>query len=107
MDYPYNGRVLRDCGLASLPNRRTFDRRLSTISIGIKEMKAAIGNLFAKEKLVDPYIIAIDSTLLRAKGRLCHKSSTIKGVVPCSGIDTDARWGFSIQSSGYLDTNSI
>ena len=51
--------------------------------------------LFVKEKFVDPYIVAIDSTLLRAKGRPWHKSSMIKGVVPCSGIDTDARWGFS------------
>ena len=65
--------------------------------------------LFVKEKFVDPYIVAIDSTLLRAKGRPWHKSSMIKGVVPCSGIDTDARWGFNlvIQSSGYLDINSI
>jgi Transposase DDE domain len=51
--------------------------------------------LFVKEKFFDPYIIATDSTLLRAKGRPCHKSSMIKRVVPCSGIDTDARWGFS------------
>ena len=47
-------------------------------------------------KDIDPYIVAIDSTLLRAKGHLWHKSSMIKGIVPCSGIiDTDARWGFS------------
>jgi hypothetical protein len=37
-----------------------------------------MANLFVKEKLVDPYIIAIDSTLLRAKGHLWHKSSMIK-----------------------------
>ena len=43
--------------------------------------------LFVKEKFVDPYIIATDSTLLRAKGRPWHKSSMIKGVVPCSGIE--------------------
>jgi Transposase DDE domain len=55
-----------------------------------------MGNLFVKERLVDPYIVvAIDSTLLRAKGHLWHKSSIIKGVVPRSGIDTYARWGFS------------
>ena len=69
MDYPYNRRVLRVCGLTSLPDRRTFDRRLSTISVDMKERIAAIGNLFAKQKLVDPYIIATDSTLLRAEGR--------------------------------------
>jgi hypothetical protein len=86
------------------------DRRLSTIFAYIKEKIAAIGNLFAKEKLVDPCISATDSTLLRAKGHLWHKSSMIKGIVPRSGIDTDARWvGIQsyIQSSGYLDINSI
>ena len=51
--------------------------------------------LFVKETLVDPYIVSVDSTLPKAKGHVCHKSSVIKGVVPCSGIDIDARWGFS------------
>ena len=60
-----------------------------------------MGNLFVKERLVDPYIVAIDSTLLRAKGHLWHKSSMIKGVVPRSGIDTDARWGFS-HTKGWI-----
>ena len=86
---------MESCGLTSLPDRRTFDRRLSTISADIKERVATMASLFVKEKLVDPYIIAIDSTLLRAKGHLWHKSSMIKGRVPRSGIDTDARWGFS------------
>ena len=86
---------MADCGLTSLPDRRTFDRRLSTISADIKERIATMASLFVKEKLVDPYIIAIDRTLLRAKGHLWHKSSIIKGLVPRSGIDTDARWGFS------------
>ena len=92
-----------------LTDRRTFDRRLKTISADIKERIADMAVLFVKEKFVDPYIIATDSTLLRAKGRPWHKSSMIKGVVPCSGIDIDARWGFNsvIQSSGYLDINSI
>ena len=60
-----------------------------------------MGNLFVNERLVDPYIVAIDSTLLRAKGHLWHKSSMIKGVVPRSGIDTDARWGFS-HTKGWI-----
>jgi len=68
--------------------------------------------LFIKEKFVDAYIVAIDSsTLLRAKGRPWHISSImIKGVVPCSGIDTDdAMWGFNSVTprDGYLDINSI
>jgi hypothetical protein len=93
--YPYNRKILRACGLNTLPDRRTFDRRLSMISTDIKERIAAMANLFVKEKLVDPYIVAIDSTLLKAKGHVWHKSCISKGVVPRSGIDTDARWGFS------------
>ena len=54
-----------------------------------------MGYLFVSECLVDPSITAIDSTLLKAKGPVWHKSSMKKGVVPRSGIDTDARWGFS------------
>ena len=60
-----------------------------------------MGNLFVNERLVDPYIAAIDSTLLRAKGHLWHKSSMITRVVPRSGIDTDARWGFS-HTKGWI-----
>jgi hypothetical protein len=93
--YPYNRKVLKACGLTSLPDRRIFDRRLSTISADIKERISAMAVLFVKEEFVDPYIVAIDSILLRDKGHLWHKSSMIKGVIPRSGIDIDARWGFS------------
>jgi hypothetical protein len=44
--YPYNRKVFRKvlkaCGLTRLPDRRTFDRRLSMISIDIKEKIAAM-----------------------------------------------------------------
>ncbi len=90
-----NRRVAEACGLATIPDRRTFDRRLKTISTEIRERIAAMGKLFTAEKMVDLYIVAVDSTLLQAKGHLWHKSSMKKGVIPRSGIDTDARWGYS------------
>ena len=99
--YPYNRKIMKACGLTSLPDRRTFDRRLSTISIDIKERIAAMAALFVKKRLVDPYIVSVDSTLLKAKGHVWHKSSMIKEVVPCSGIDTNARWGFS-HTKGWI-----
>ena len=58
-------------------------------------------SLFLSERMIDPYIVAIDSTLLKAKGSVWHKSSIIKGIVPRSGIDTDARWGFS-HTKGWI-----
>ena len=52
--YPYNRKVMRACGLIELPDRRTFDRRLKTISPDIKERIAAMAGLFVKERLEHP-----------------------------------------------------
>jgi hypothetical protein len=63
-----------------------------------------MGYLFAAERLVmvdDHSITAIDSTLVKAKGSVWHKSSIEKGIVPCPGIDTDARWGYS-HTKGWI-----
>jgi hypothetical protein len=92
---------MKRCGLTQIPDRRTFDRRLKTISIDIKERIAIMTSLFVYEKMIDPYIVAIDSTLLKAKGHVWHKSSMNNGIVPRSGIDTDARWGFS-HTKGWI-----
>lgn len=95
-DSLYSRRLAAACGLKSVPDRRTFDRRLKTIPSDVKQRIAAMGRLFVAEGMIDPYIVAPDSTLVRAKGgRVWHKSSMKKGKVPHSGIDTDARWGFS------------
>ena len=92
---------MKRCGLTQIPDRRTFDRRLKTISLDIKERITVMNCLFVREKMIDPYIVAIDSTLLKAKGHVWHKSSMNKGIIPRSGIDTDARWGFS-HTKGWI-----
>jgi hypothetical protein len=88
-----------------------FDRRLKTIStIDIKQRISTMGYLFvAPEGLVDLSITAIDSNLIKANGRVWHKSSYMKkGIVPCPGIDTDARWwGYSHTKDGFSDINYI
>lgn len=98
LDLPYNKKVMKVCGLSDsyLPSRRTFDRRLKTISTDIKERIAAMGNLFVVESLVRPRVVATDTALLKSKGSVVwHKSSMKEGIIPRSGIDTDARWGYS------------
>ncbi len=85
---------MRDCRLSELqlPSRRTFDRRLNTISTDIKERITSMVQLFVSEELVHPYILAIDSSLIKSwKGHVWHKSSMERGIVLCSGIDIDAR----------------
>ena len=84
------------------PNRRTFDRLLVTISEDIKDRITTMGELFVGDKIIDPSILSADSTLVKAKGFVWHKSSIKKGEVPHSGIDTDAMWwGFS-HTKGWI-----
>ncbi len=51
-----------------------------------------MGMLFIKDVLVNLSIVFVDSSLLKAKGRDWHRSSTKKDEVPRSGID---RYGCS------------
>ncbi|WP_148680958.1 hypothetical protein [Candidatus Nitrososphaera gargensis] len=81
-DSAYSRKLIAACGLKSIPDRRTFDRRLRTMPSDVKQRIAAMGRLFVSERLVDSYIVAPDSTLLRAKSRrVWHKSSMKKGEV--------------------------
>ncbi len=103
---PYNARVMIACGLHGIPDRRTFDRRLKNISSegGDEDLRPridAMGRLFVDEKLIDPYIVSVDSSLLKARGGVWHKTSMEKGIVPHRSIDTDARWGKS-RTKGWV-----
>ncbi len=93
IDMPYNQKVMGACGLHCLPDRRTFDRRFKVLPI--KNVIARMGNIFLLEGLVDTTTASVDSSLLKAGGPVWHKSSMKKKILPISGIDTDARWGFS------------
>ncbi len=102
MDYQYNHKLALACDLVTIPDRRTFDRLLKTISTDIKERISTMGYLFIGEGLVvEPSITAVDSTLLKAKGSVWHKSSMKKGIISRSGIDSDARWGYS-HTKGWI-----
>jgi hypothetical protein len=103
VDNPYNRRIMRECGLSSsLPDRRTFDRRFRRISSDVKSRIDSMGRLFVDGKLIDPYVVCVDSTMLRAKnGLVWHKKQREEGVVPYSGIDTEARWGRS-RTKGWV-----
>ncbi len=94
------------CGLPRIPDRRTFDRRLKNIASDgsdedIRPRIDAMGQIFVAERLIDPYIVSVDSTLLRARGGVWHKRFMDRGVVPHHSIDTDARWGKS-RSKGWV-----
>jgi hypothetical protein len=100
IDTKYNKKIMRSCGLDSLPDRRTFDRRFKVLPI--QDMIGVMGNMFASEKLADCRIVSVDSTLIHAANRrIWHKSDMVSNTMPRSGIDADARWGFA-RTKGWI-----
>ena len=78
-----------------LPTRRTFERRLKAIPDTLPAQIGCLGRHLVA--LIEPWAdcgraVAIDSTVLRARGGVWHKKDRDAGVVPHSSIDTEAHW---------------
>ena len=78
-----------------LPSRRTFERRLKALPEGLPEQIGCLGRHLVE--VIKPWqsrgrAVALDSTVLRAKGGVWHKKDKKVGKVPHSSIDTEADW---------------
>jgi hypothetical protein len=77
------------------PSRRTFQRRLRALPDTLPERIGVLGrHLVGRLK---PWArtgraVALDSTVLFAKGGVWHKKDREAGIVPHSSIDTEAAW---------------
>jgi hypothetical protein len=77
------------------PTRRTFERRLRALPEMLPERIGVLGrHLVGRLK---PWArtgraVALDSTVLFAKGGVWHKKDREAGIVPHSSIDTEAAW---------------
>jgi hypothetical protein len=94
----HHTKIIQSCGLHTLPDRRTFDRRFKIIPVG--QIIANMGLRFLTENLAESYVADVDSAIVPCK-KVWHKSDMKQNRIPVSGIDTDARWGFS-KSSGWV-----
>jgi hypothetical protein len=77
------------------PTRRTWERRLATLPGTLPARIACLGRHLVV--LLDPWAdrgraVAIDSTVLHARGGVWHKKHRDAGVVPHTSIDTEAGW---------------
>jgi len=77
------------------PARRTWERRLKGLPASLPAQIGCLGRYLVV--LMAPWAscgraVAIDSTVLRAKGGVWHKKDREKGVVPHSSIDPEAHW---------------
>ena len=80
------------------PSRRTCERRLAHLAARLPQHVAALGQ--ALLPLLTPWAagsqaLALDSTPLRAQGRVWHQRERRAGIVPHSRIDTEAHWTHS------------
>jgi Transposase DDE domain len=77
------------------PARRTWERRLAAVPATLPALIACLGqHLIA---LLDPWhargrAVAIDSTVLHARGGVWHQKHRAAGIVPHTSIDTEAHW---------------
>ena len=77
------------------PSRRTWERRLATLPSSLPARIGCLGRHLVG--LIDPWAdgghaVAIDSTVLHARGGVWHKKHRDAGVVPHTSIDTEAGW---------------
>lgn len=87
-------RVLLTAG-DRFPARRTWERRLATIPATLPAQITCLSHELVA--LLDPWqtrgrAVAIDSTVLRARGGVWHQKDRAAGVVPHTSIDTEAHW---------------
>lgn len=85
--------LLRERG--RYPSRRTWERRLAAMPTCLPAQLACLGRYLVT--LIEPWAacgraVAIDSTVLRAKGGVWHKKDREQGIVPHTAIDTEAHW---------------
>jgi len=77
------------------PSRRTFQRRLKALPESLPEQIGCLGRHLVE--MLKPWesrgrAVALDSTVLQAKGGVWHKKDKKAGKVPHTSIDTEADW---------------
>jgi plasmid stabilization system protein ParE len=83
------------CEKGRFPSRRTFERRMRALPESLPEQIGCLGRHLVG--LLSPWersgrAVALDSTLLRARGGVWHKKDREAGRVPHTSIDTEAAW---------------
>lgn len=90
-------RMVREllCEKGRFPARRTFERRMRALPERLPEQIGCLGRHLVG--LLGPWersgrAVALDSTVLHARGGVWHKKDREAGVVPHTSIDTEAGW---------------
>lgn len=93
---------------ASFPSRSTFFRRYRRAHQLFQSAIRVQGERAVTEGVADPKIVAIDKSLIAARGPLWHKRDRQAHRIPkgLRGVDRDSRWGCS-QHDGWVQGYSV
>lgn len=82
------------CGLESIPDRRTLDRRLTDIAPQAEAQIQALGLVLALEAVTDARVAASDGSAFATPGPVWHQKDKAAGRVPpgLHGLDREADW---------------
>jgi len=85
--------LLREPG--RFPARRTWERRLKVLPASSPAQIGCLGRHLVS--LIQPWltsgrVVAIDSTILRARGGVWHQKHREQGELPHTSIDPEAHW---------------
>jgi len=82
------------CGLDTVPDRRTLDRRLVDIGPQAEVQIQALGLVLALEEVTEAGVAASDGSAFATPGPVWHKKDKAAGQVPVGlhGLDREADW---------------
>lgn len=83
------------CEEGRFPSRRTWERRFKHLPAHLPALIGSLGRSLVE--LIAPWqtegrAVAIDSTMLRARGGQWHQKHREQGIVPHTSIDQEAHW---------------
>lgn len=107
-DEPNRRLIAEEAGWDDFPSRSTFFRRyrrayqLFRAAIKLQGEKAVV------EGVADPQIVAVDKSLVAARGPLWHKRNRQANRIPkgLHGVDQESAWGYS-QHDGWVQGYSF
>lgn len=106
---PANRRMITELtGCQQFPSRSTFFRRYRRAHRLFRMAIRLQGQQAIQEGLCNPQVVAVDKSLIAARGPLWHKKDRRAGRIPpgLHGVDQESTWGYS-EYDGWVQGYSV
>lgn len=87
--------LTRELELGRFPARSTYFERYKHANVLLGVAVECEGLAASARGLINPKVLAVDKSLIRARGKVHHQRHRINGTPPPRGADPEASWGYS------------